>query len=318
MYESPEEIQALQRLLDDSHRRGTAHLRAIISGDHVLDATQLVGTLDGMKVLALSTVTAKGEPRVSAVDGHFLHGRWTFGTDGRAAKARHIAARPAVSAAHLDGERLGVFCHGTAVRLTPEDPAWQATLAHWTGHYGSDPTTWGDDIRMYRIEPSFMVGYRGAARMNDLSPRLRAVIEALPLRSGLRVLEIGGAPGTAARAVAAAVGDTGHVLVVDRSATGIARTERNCRAEIERGVISVLVDRVEDLQLPPGTAPFDLVFACRVGVLDGRHPREHPSAIARLRAATVPGARLFVDTGSPLDEIDLHEPPLPRAAPGGR
>ncbi len=162
MYESPEEIQALQRLLDASHRGGTAHLRTIISGDHVLDAAQLVDALSGMKVLALSTVTAKGEPRTSAVDGHFLHGRWTFGTDGRAAKARHIAARPAVSAAHVEGERLGVFCHGTAVRLTPDDPSWPETIDHWSRHYGSDPTTWGDDVRMYRIEPSFMVGYRGA------------------------------------------------------------------------------------------------------------------------------------------------------------
>ncbi|WP_238439611.1 methyltransferase domain-containing protein [Microbacterium sp. JZ31] len=142
-------------------------------------------------------------------------------------------------------------------------------------------------------------------------------MDALPLRPGLRVLEIGGAPGAAARAVASAVGDGGHVLVVDRSATGIARTEATCRAEIERGAISVLVGRVEELELPPGTAPFDLVFACRVGVLDGRHPRDHPSAIARLRAATVPGARLYVDTGTPLVEVDLHASALPTADPDG-
>ncbi|WP_109472289.1 pyridoxamine 5'-phosphate oxidase family protein [Ornithinimicrobium cavernae] len=163
MRETPEELAALQDLMDASHAAGTSHLREIISGERRLDAATVVRALEGMRVLSLATVTARGEPRVSAVDGHFLHGRWTFGTDGRAAKARHLQARPAVSVAHLDGERLGVFCHGQAVRLTARDPGWEETIAHWTAHYGSDPTTWGDDIRMYRVEPTWFVGYGTAA-----------------------------------------------------------------------------------------------------------------------------------------------------------
>ena len=39
----------------------------------------------------------------------------------------------------------------------------------------------------------------------SLSARLGAVLDALPLRPGLRVLEIGGAPGTLARAIAARI-----------------------------------------------------------------------------------------------------------------
>ncbi|WP_206447829.1 pyridoxamine 5'-phosphate oxidase family protein [Agrococcus sp. KRD186] len=162
MRETEAELDDLQRLIDTSRAGGTSHLREIISGDHVMDARAVAGALDGMKVLTLATVTAAGEPRVSAVDGHFLHGAWTFGTDGAAAKARHIAARPAVSAAHVDGERIGVFCHGWAVRLTPDSVAWEETIAHWSARYGSDPTSWGDDVRMYRIEPHWLVGYRGA------------------------------------------------------------------------------------------------------------------------------------------------------------
>lgn len=159
MKETTGEIASLQALMDASHAKSTSHLRDIISGDRRLNAEQVVRRLEGMKVLSLATVTAKGEPRVSAVDGHFLHGRWTFGTDGRAAKARHLAARPAVSAAHVDGERLGVFCHGRATQLTPDHPSWSETLSHWTEHYGSDPTTWSDDIRLYQLEPTWFVGY---------------------------------------------------------------------------------------------------------------------------------------------------------------
>ena len=135
MYETDEEVAALQQLIDASHGGGTSHLREIISGERLMTARDVVAALDGMRVLSLATVTAKGEPRVSAVDGHFLHGAWTFGTDGRAATARHLAARPAVSAAHIDGERLGVFCHGTAIRLSARDPTWEETIAHWTAHW---------------------------------------------------------------------------------------------------------------------------------------------------------------------------------------
>lgn len=162
MRETEAELDDLQRLMDASRAGGTSHLREIISDGHVMDARAVVAALEGMRVLSLATVTAAGEPRVSAVDGHFLHGAWTFGTDGAAAKARHLAARPAVSAAHVDGERIGVFCHGRAVRLTPESATWEETIAHWNSHYGSDPTSWGDDVRMYRIEPHWLVGYRGA------------------------------------------------------------------------------------------------------------------------------------------------------------
>lgn len=57
---------------------------------------------------------------------------------------------------------------------------------------------------------------------SKLSERLRLILEALPLRPGLRVLEIGYGPGALARAMAARIGD-GHVLAIDRSARAIAQ-----------------------------------------------------------------------------------------------
>ena len=159
MYETPDEVAALQRLLDASHTSATEHLRNIINDDRTLTAPDLVALLTGMKVLNLATVTAGGEPRISAVDGHFLHATWTFSTDGSAAKAKHMQARPVVSVAHVDGEQLGVFSHGRAERMAPEDPDWDETLRHWTDHYESSPLSWGEDVRLYRLRPSWMVGY---------------------------------------------------------------------------------------------------------------------------------------------------------------
>jgi hypothetical protein len=128
-----------------------------------------VDLLTGMRVLSVATVTARGEPRISALDGHFLHATWTFSTDGSAAKARHMAVRPAVSVAHVDGETMAVFSHGTAERIAEDDPLWPETLDHWTTHYGSSPLSWGPDVRLYRLHPHWMVAY--AADRSELLGR---------------------------------------------------------------------------------------------------------------------------------------------------
>jgi SAM-dependent methyltransferase len=139
-----------------------------------------------------------------------------------------------------------------------------------------------------------------------LSDRLAAVVDALPLRPGVRVLEIGGAPGSAARAVARRIGK-GHILVIDRSATGVALTERNAAAEIADGLMSVRHVAAEDFELLPGEPPFDLAFAIRVGALDGRHPRAGVRARQRIAAALTPTGRLFTDGGDPLRPVDLRD-----------
>ncbi len=141
--------------------------------------------------------------------------------------------------------------------------------------------------------------------MAALSPRLAAIVDALPLRPGMRVLEIGGAPGAAAKAVCARIAPGGHVLVIDRSGKGVALVERNAAAEIAAGVLSVRRVAAEDFRLVDGESPFDLAFAVRVGAFDGRHPRAGVRARARVRAALVPGGRLFIDGGAPLLDVDL-------------
>lgn len=148
--------------------------------------------------------------------------------------------------------------------------------------------------------------------MSALSPRLAAIVSALPLAPGTRVLEIGGAPGAVAKAVARRIGE-GHILVIDRSARGIALTRQNASAEIETGTLKLRHVAVEEFRLLPGEAPFDLAFAVRVGALDGRHPRAGQVALRRIADALRPGGRLFIDGGDPLRELDLP----PRSGPRG-
>lgn len=138
----------------------------------------------------------------------------------------------------------------------------------------------------------------------DLSPRLAAIVDALPLRDGLRVLEIGCGPGAAARAVAERIGN-GHVLAIDRSAKAIAQARDGSAELIAAGRLSLRCVAAEDFVLEAGEAPFDIAFAVRVGALDGRHPAAGALALKRIAAALVPGGRLFIDGGSPLKELRL-------------
>lgn len=162
MYETDAELEQLQQLLDASIARSSEHLRSIVAqGDRTMTATEVVAALTGMRTLAVATVTARGEPRISGEDGHFLHARWVFTTSGTAVKVGHLRARPAVSVAHIVGDDLGVFCHGSAEFLGRDHPDWPAIEDHLTAHYGASPTTWGPEIVYLRVEPSWMVGYVG-------------------------------------------------------------------------------------------------------------------------------------------------------------
>ncbi|AZO67318.1 MAG: methyltransferase domain-containing protein [Mesorhizobium sp.] len=140
---------------------------------------------------------------------------------------------------------------------------------------------------------------------NDLSPRLLAIVDALPLRQGMRVLEIGCGPGAAAREIARRIGD-GHVLAIDRSAKAIAQARAASRAEIAAGRLSLRQVAIEDFNLEADEKPFDIAVAVRVGALDGRHPKAGKIALQRLEAALTAQGRLFIDGGDPLREIVIR------------
>ncbi|MEV3984386.1 hypothetical protein [Nonomuraea sp. NPDC049758] len=84
MRETPEEFKELKELLEASLSRSTPHLRSIVTAN---------------------PLTAEQITRI--------------GTARSAAKARHLAARPAAGAAHMRGDDLGVFTHGTVESSPP-------------------------------------------------------------------------------------------------------------------------------------------------------------------------------------------------------
>jgi cyclopropane fatty-acyl-phospholipid synthase-like methyltransferase len=139
-----------------------------------------------------------------------------------------------------------------------------------------------------------------------LSPRLAAIVNALPLAPHSRVLEIGCGPGAAARALATRL-VTGHILAIDRSASAIAQARAAAAEQIAAGRLSVRQVAVEDFVLEADEEPYDIVFAVRVGALDGRYRQAGERALQRIAKATTPGARLFIDGGDPLRELPIPD-----------
>jgi nitroimidazol reductase NimA-like FMN-containing flavoprotein (pyridoxamine 5'-phosphate oxidase superfamily) len=115
MRETQADLARLQELLDKSFTAAGPHLLRIITPERRLSAEQVAETLTGMRLLALATVTADGRPVVGPVDGVFLRGAFHFGSAPDSVRARHIRARPQVSATHLPGEELAVTVHGRAL-----------------------------------------------------------------------------------------------------------------------------------------------------------------------------------------------------------
>jgi len=151
------EVQRLQALLDASFAKASRHLTSIMSEQRRLSADRLLAELPCPAVLNIATVTARGEPRISAVDGHFIHGHWYFTTDRGSPKARQLLARPAISASFTPRDGFGVFCHGRVADLE-SGPERQLVIDHFIQTYGESPEAWGD-ILFARIDADWMVGF---------------------------------------------------------------------------------------------------------------------------------------------------------------
>ena len=143
MYETEVDLGRLQELIDASFARSSEHLLSIMTPPRRITARRLTADLTGIAVLNVATVTARGEPRISALDGHFLHGRWYATTSGTSPKVRQLRARPGISAAEPGtstwpgGSRRtgpafgGPRCSGRRSARRPSSPRPVPASASW-------------------------------------------------------------------------------------------------------------------------------------------------------------------------------------------
>jgi len=141
---------------------------------------------------------------------------------------------------------------------------------------------------------------------NKISQRLLEIVNALPLREGIRVLEIGCGPGSMAREISTRIGN-GHILAIDRSAKVIQQAISGSQTEMESGNLSFRQVAIENFEIDANEKPFDLAVAIRVGALDGRHPEIGKLALSNIKKALAKNGKLFIDGGNPLKEIPLED-----------
>jgi Pyridoxamine 5'-phosphate oxidase len=160
MHESADDLRALQSLLDRSFAGAGAHLLEIITPDRRLTAGALCARLDGMRLLALATVSSAGRPLVGPVDGIFFRGAFHFGSSPDSVRVRHLRSRPQVSATHLPGESFAVTVHGDVTFLDLADSAQtelRATLLdHYVPQYGPEWESFLDANVYARIDAQRM------------------------------------------------------------------------------------------------------------------------------------------------------------------
>ena len=158
MHERAEDVATLQDIIDRSYAAAGPHLLAIHTPERRLTASEVCDRLTGMRLLALATVSAAGRPVVGPVDGIFFRGAFHFGSSPESARARHIAARPWVSATHLPGEELAVTVHGRAEPVDVSTGEFRDTLLSiYVPRYGE---SWADMLESgaiyWRIEAERM------------------------------------------------------------------------------------------------------------------------------------------------------------------
>jgi hypothetical protein len=142
MHETADDLAALQDLIDRSYAAAGPHLLAIHTPERRLSAEQVCARLTGMSLLALATVSAAGRAVVGAVGGFVFPGAVHWGSSPESTRARHIAARPWVSATHLPGEELAITVHGRAEPVDVSAGEFrQALLDIYVPRYGE---SWAD------------------------------------------------------------------------------------------------------------------------------------------------------------------------------
>jgi uncharacterized pyridoxamine 5'-phosphate oxidase family protein len=159
VFESEAEVGELDALMDRTFARANPHLAAIVKPARRLNARQVVRYLQGTKHVAFATVNERGEPRVAPLDGVFIRGRFTVSTGGQAARLRHLRVNPACSAAHVDGDTVGIVVHGHATIIGRDDDGVEELEPVWRDIYGSSPFEWGEGVVFMRVEPTSMWAY---------------------------------------------------------------------------------------------------------------------------------------------------------------
>lgn len=114
-----------------------------------------------------------------------------------------------------------------------------------------------------------------------------AIVQALGLKRGMAVADVGSGTGVFTRLIADRVGPDGKVYAVDVSPGFLKHVEKRSK-ELGQGHVQTILATQDSTGLPPGS--IDLAFIC-----DTYHHLEHPAqTLTSIRRALRPGGELVV------------------------
>ena len=132
-----------------------------------------------------------------------------------------------------------------------------------------------------------------------LGPAARALLEAMAVRRGDRVLDVGCGTGAATRFAAEQAGDSGSVVGIDVNPAMIA-----CAREHLRGAHgAVTFTQASALELPFEDDTFDVVLCAQTL----QFLPDRGTTVAQMRRVLRPGGRVGVSTWSPIEDNPYFE-----------
>src|SRR5581483_170456 len=145
MQESAEDLARLQALIDRGIAQAGPFLRSSFEmPEHSLSARQVVSVFEGNTVVALSTATAGGEPRVAPIGCLLIGGVFYIPTTRTAARYRMVRRQPKVALTAFEGIDLAVIVQGTARPVHQDDADYARIEALHLEFGGTSPSGWGE------------------------------------------------------------------------------------------------------------------------------------------------------------------------------
>jgi uncharacterized pyridoxamine 5'-phosphate oxidase family protein len=154
MHETEDDLAWLQSVIDHSIETAGPYLRSSFRmPTDSLSPRQLVTLLDGILEVALATVTARNEPRVSPIGALFWRGRFYIPTLTASARVKQLRHNPAVSVTYYQGVDIAVIVHGHAAFIEPPDEDFPSLYELQQETSGQNVRGWGENPLYIRVDP---------------------------------------------------------------------------------------------------------------------------------------------------------------------
>jgi hypothetical protein len=156
LYETEDEMAALEGVLERSMSKSGEHLSSLFGVGQWLSADQVAHHLQGLRAIALATVNSRLEPRVAPMEAVLVHARFYVAVESESSRVRQLTRRPAVSLTYTREDDVLITVHGNALIVHKGEPEFAGVGAEYHARYGGDLP---DTVVFVRIEPTFIVAY---------------------------------------------------------------------------------------------------------------------------------------------------------------